>query len=1124
MRGLLLCFALGLASGVARGDQLVVPAGSTWRYLDDGSFPGSSWTAAEFDDSAWRQGPAELGYGEGDEQTLTGYGPSASQKYLTTYFRRAFTPPPGIQVTGLQLDLLCDDGAAVYLNGTELVRVNLPAGALASSTRASGSSTDGQWLQFEVTAAALRPDQNVLAVEVHQVSPSSSDVSFDLELSASGLELVRGPYLQSVGTTRAVVRFATSTPAAGAVRFARAPEPPSTLVQGLATTEHEITLTGLRPGTSYAYQIEVGGAPLLGSDGTLRFGTAPARASHQRVRILAMGDGGILPSLTRGAFNAYRAHTGADPDLLLWLGDAARTSDAAPPDPDALFEQLGEPIRSLPIWPAFSEADAATSSTSTQTGPFFTRFTLPRLGELGGVASFTEAYYSFDWGNVHFVVLDSAETTLTSSSPMWTWLAADLAGTEQDWRIAVFHHPPYAKADVNSDSSTQAQGRMRSMRLQALPLLEAAGIDLVISGYARTYQRSALLDSHYGTSGTLTQAMVLDPGEGSGGTEDVYRKGVGSPAHDGAVYALSGSATAVGSGSFTHPALVAGAAAAGVLAVEVLGTRLDGRFIRSDGQVLDRFTLVKGTQTDSDADAIDDTADNCPWLANPTQLDQWDVDSPGSDGVGDLCECGDLNQDGPVDLDDLTLLREHLTGERALTPAQIAACDLRPPGGSCGLRELVLLRRSVLHAARAPTHCSRGGRPDPYGGLHPFTGDGHIHSATAWDWITIADPSHDPNVYCAHAYKSPTEVYDLCRANGLDFCSISHHSNAIDTPSGISWWIDPANPDRLGIGTDPAGFPLPDGGFTPSELVYLQAWARQRNAPGSFVALYGIEYTVDPPVNARCLALGPGGERCGGHKIAVCPRSGVGRRCNPNDANCDREAELYQYLRDFDCVGSAAHPNGQIPQDFNPLDAAGDGFDPVAIMNYEFVPSAENDGQVVVGAPTGWNAVLQSGVRLGVVFGSDTHNRPAVCGNSLQPGTGGRRMVCWADSLTRSGIVGALRARRCYHVEAAARPTVRFSIEDRPMGSELARAELSDPDRVRIRIETSGEGLLSTQSFDRFEVIHDGVAALSGPCGASSRCTVDTSLSVGDPRGYWYLRLLHGTSMVMSVSSPIWID
>lgn len=91
----------------------LVPFGSTWKYLDDGSDQGTSWVAATFDDSQWNAGPAQLGYGDGDESTALGYGPDSANKFATTYFRHTFTVIDPTTVTGLDLDLVRDDGAVV---------------------------------------------------------------------------------------------------------------------------------------------------------------------------------------------------------------------------------------------------------------------------------------------------------------------------------------------------------------------------------------------------------------------------------------------------------------------------------------------------------------------------------------------------------------------------------------------------------------------------------------------------------------------------------------------------------------------------------------------------------------------------------------------------------------------------------------------------------------------------------------------------------------------------------------------------------------------------------------------------------------------------------------------------
>ena len=99
----------------------LIAAGAVWRYKDDGSDQGTAWRGLAFDDGAWAAGPAQLGYGDGDEQTVVGYGPDAGNKYTTTYFRRAFDLPEAGIHNSLRLDLLRDDGAVVYLNGVEVL-------------------------------------------------------------------------------------------------------------------------------------------------------------------------------------------------------------------------------------------------------------------------------------------------------------------------------------------------------------------------------------------------------------------------------------------------------------------------------------------------------------------------------------------------------------------------------------------------------------------------------------------------------------------------------------------------------------------------------------------------------------------------------------------------------------------------------------------------------------------------------------------------------------------------------------------------------------------------------------------------------------------------------------------
>ena len=180
---------LGYGLGVPDGTITLVPKQSVWRYLDNGSNQGTGWRLSGFNDSAWASGPAELGYGDGGERTVVSFGPDAGNRYITTYFRHTFTVEHAWQVSELTLNLLRDDGAIIYLNGQEIRRDNLPDGAV--DYRTPGSPNVGgadEWTFFPLKidpAGRLVDGTNVLAVEVHQSSGGSSDVSFDLEVIAT---------------------------------------------------------------------------------------------------------------------------------------------------------------------------------------------------------------------------------------------------------------------------------------------------------------------------------------------------------------------------------------------------------------------------------------------------------------------------------------------------------------------------------------------------------------------------------------------------------------------------------------------------------------------------------------------------------------------------------------------------------------------------------------------------------------------------------------------------------------------------------------------------------------------------------------------------------------------------
>ena len=167
------------ACGVTPGT--LIARGASWKYLDDGSNQGTAWVGTLFDDSTWKNGLAELGYGGNDEATVVSFGPNASKKYTTTWFRRTFGLP-GLPGLPLMLHLHAIDGAVVYVNGTEVYRLNMPNGNIGFQTAASSAVADETYHDAAVPVSVLIAGMNTIAVEVHRSSPSGADLSFDLSL------------------------------------------------------------------------------------------------------------------------------------------------------------------------------------------------------------------------------------------------------------------------------------------------------------------------------------------------------------------------------------------------------------------------------------------------------------------------------------------------------------------------------------------------------------------------------------------------------------------------------------------------------------------------------------------------------------------------------------------------------------------------------------------------------------------------------------------------------------------------------------------------------------------------------------------------------------------------------
>ena len=710
-----------LLSGILIAQTYFINYGSTWKYLDNGSNQGTTWRNTSFNDASWASGPAQLGYGDGDEATVVSYGSNANKKFITTYFRKTITITDASIFSSFTLNVKRDDGAVVSINGTERFRTNMPNGTISYTTKAStDAADDGNTPQTIILAAGtLVTGTNVIAVEIHQRAGNSTDISFDLQLSGAsdvtppiissfspadnatnvsntsnlvltfneniqkgtGNILVKegGVITQTIDVTTAAVTVSGNTAtinpadftfgaavnieiAAGAFKdlannnyagiadattwnfsvqmnatalLTRGPYMNSALQSGItirwrtdvatnskvsygtsagsltqsvtdntSTTEHIITLTGLTTNTLFYYSIGSTTQTLQG-DVNNYFKTMPTVGSTQKIRVLAMGDMGNNSTNQVNVRNAYQSFNGTNyTDAWILLGDNAYNSGTDLEYQTNFFNiYQGSLTKNHVLWPAPGNHDYA-NSTARQADhliPYYDMFTLPSAGQAGGVASGTEAFYSYNYGNIHFVALDSygwetGNTRLYDTlGPQVTWLKQDLAANTQPWTIAYFHHPPYTKGSHNSDTETE----LINMRERVVRILERYKVDLVLNGHSHSYERSYLINGHYGLENTFnpsTHALSTSSAKYNGTVNSCTYIKNGADVLNGIVYAVVGSAGQLGGTTtgYPHDAMYySDVTNGGTLFFEVEDNRLDAKWICADGVIRDNFTIMK---------------------------------------------------------------------------------------------------------------------------------------------------------------------------------------------------------------------------------------------------------------------------------------------------------------------------------------------------------------------------------------------------------------------------------------------------------------------------------------------------------------------------------------------------
>lgn len=424
--------------------------------------------------------------------------------------------------------------------------------------------------------------------------------------------LIRGPYLQVATSSGIIIRWRTDALTRGVVNYG-ATEGALTMKAEDATLtfEHKVQLTGLNPHTKYYYSIGGGTGDTLQAGSDNYFMTLPVPGTEGTYKIGVFGDCGNNSTNQRNVRDQVIKYLGKDyMDAWILLGDNAYSSGTDPEFQEKFFNIYKDDLlKKFPLYPSPGNHDYndfyqyKATAQSTHDIAYYQSFSMPAHGEAGGVPSGTQAFYSFDVGNVHFLSLDSygKEDSTTrmydTAGAQVQWIKKDLEAfrnTKRGWVVAYWHHPPYTMGSHNSDR----EGELVKIRENFIRILERYGVDLILCGHSHLYERSRLMNGHYGMEATFNAATHnLSTSTGLyDGTENSCPYIKDAVTNRGTVYVVTGSAGSLGKSQATYPhdaMYYSNFELGGASMLEANENRLELKWICSDGQIRDHFVMMK---------------------------------------------------------------------------------------------------------------------------------------------------------------------------------------------------------------------------------------------------------------------------------------------------------------------------------------------------------------------------------------------------------------------------------------------------------------------------------------------------------------------------------------------------
>jgi len=360
------------------------------------------------------------------------------------------------------------------------------------------------------------------------------------------------------------------------------------------TYQYEVKLTDLTPDTRYYYALYEGDKRVTPDDGTYTFRTHPKPGTKRDLYFWVVGDSGTGSIHQKRVYQSMRDFNKEHKltlDMYIHVGDMAYGSGKDREFQSNFFQIYQPTLRNTVCWPAMGNHEGFTSKGKTCIGPYYDAYITPTKGEAGGVPSGTETYYSYDYGRVHFIVLNSHDLDRRPAAAMAQWLKEDLAKTsakKTDWLVAFWHHPPYTKGSHDSDREKQ----LIEMREHILPILESSGVDLVLTGHSHIYERSMLIDGAYDTP-TTAENHVFDDGDGDAKGDGSYKKSPGLQPNEGTVQIVAGNGGQGLNRRGYSPVMRRSILEHGSCLINVKGDTLSALMLNKNGKIADTFQIVK---------------------------------------------------------------------------------------------------------------------------------------------------------------------------------------------------------------------------------------------------------------------------------------------------------------------------------------------------------------------------------------------------------------------------------------------------------------------------------------------------------------------------------------------------